>query len=125
MVSNTALQVLIDFVIVLGLRWLPVSVSLCYFPMLFSLAAEERKLTHGVAVSVHGVPFLPEVSQGQGRMLTRGTACLLSPYSPFFLQNPHAQVPAPLLEDSECEEVNLPFQTTTEPSLFARLCFSF
>lgn len=82
MVSNTALQVLIDFVIVLGLRWLPVSVSLCYFPMLFSLAAEERKLTHGVAVSVHGVPFLPEVSQGQGRMLTRGTACLLSPYSP-------------------------------------------
>lgn len=79
MVSNTALQVLIDFVIVLGLRWLPVSVSLCYFPVLFSLAAEERKLTHGVAVSVHGVPFLPEVSQGQGRMLTRGAACLLSP----------------------------------------------
>lgn len=45
MVSNKALQVLIDFIIVQSLPWLHVSVSLCYFLILFSPVAEGRKLT--------------------------------------------------------------------------------
>lgn len=45
MVRNKALQVLIDFIIVQSLPWLHVSVSLCYFLILFSPLAEGRKLT--------------------------------------------------------------------------------
>lgn len=45
MVNNKALQVLIDFIIVQSLPWLHVSVSLCYFLILFSPIAEGRKLT--------------------------------------------------------------------------------
>lgn len=57
MVSNKALQVLIDFIIVLSLLWLRVSVSLCYFLMLFSPAAEARKLTWCCHFCTRG-PFL-------------------------------------------------------------------
>lgn len=45
MLSKKALQVLIDFIIVQSLLWLHVSVSLCYFLILFSPVAEGGKLT--------------------------------------------------------------------------------
>lgn len=95
MVSNKTLQVLIDFIIVLSLPWLRVSVSLCYFLILFSLAAEGRKLTW----CCHFCTWAPLPARGfLGSGKDADVLCTLSALSqlPFISTQPLHINPSPL-----------------------------
>lgn len=95
MVSNKALQVLIDFIIVLSLPWLHVSVFLCYFLMLFSLAAEGRKLTWCCHFCTRGpLPARGFLGSGKDTDVLRSLSALSQ--LPFISKKPLYISPSPL-----------------------------